>query len=74
MVERELKSPIRSLSETYRALQGALESGHGGKSLIYAGLTMKTGLPCIERSFVLLKPDLEILSAAFKQVTSHLKF
>jgi len=70
--EREFEeSNTYPLRELIGLLQGALESGHGGKSLIYAGLTDEDGLPCIEAEFSsLLKPDLENLSDAFKQVTT----
>ena len=68
--EREfVESNIYPVRELMGLLQGASESGHGGKALVYAALTEENGLPCIEAEFSsLLKPDLENLAVAFNQV------
>ena len=70
--EREFEEsntyPVRELMEL---LQGASESGHDAKSLIYASVTEENGLPCVEAEFsALLKPNTENLLAAFNQVTN----
>ena len=63
------ESNVYPVRELMGLLQGASESGHDGKALIYARLTDENGLPCIEAEFSsLLKPDLENLADAFKQV------
>jgi len=68
--EREfVESNIYPVRELMGLLQGASESGHGGKTLVYAAITEEKGLPCIEAEFSsLLQPDLENLAAAFNQV------
>lgn len=63
------ESNVYPVRELMGLLQGASESGHDGKALIYARLTDENGLPCIEAEFSsLLKPDLENLADAFKQI------
>ena len=63
------ESNVYPVRELMGLLQGASESGHDGKALIYARLTDDNGLPCIEAEFSsLLKPDLENLADAFKQI------
>lgn len=63
------ESNVYPVRELMGLLQGASESGHDGKALVYAKLTDENGLPCIEAEFSsLLKPDLENLAAAFNQV------
>jgi len=63
------ESNVYPVKELMGLLQGASESGHDGKALVYAKLTDENGLPCIEAEFSsLLKPDLENLAAAFNQV------
>lgn len=68
--EREfVESNVYPVRELMGLLQGASESGHDGKTLIYATITEENGLPCIEAEFsTLLDPDLENLAAAFSQV------
>jgi mannosylglycerate hydrolase len=68
--EREfVESNIYPVRELMGLLQGASESGHNGKTLVYAAVTEENGLTCIEAEFSsLIKPDLENLATAFNQV------
>ena len=70
--EREfVESNTYPVRELMGILQGASDSGHAGKSLVYASVTEENGLPCIETEFSsLLKPNPETLVTAFKQVTA----
>ncbi len=68
--EREfVESNTYPVKDLLGLLQGASESGHNGKNLIYAALSEDNGLPCIEAEFSsLLEPDTANLAAAFNQV------
>lgn len=68
--EREfIESNIYPVRDLMGLLRGASESGHNGKTLIYASVTEENGLPSIEAEFSsLLEPDLENLAVAFNQV------
>lgn len=68
--ERVFKeSNVYPARELMGLLQGASESGHAGKTLVYGALTEENGMPCIEAEFsAVLEPDLENLAAVFTQV------
>ena len=64
-----VESNVYPIRELMGLLQGASESGHGGKTLVRAKLTDENGTPCIEAEFsTLTAPDPEAFSGAFGQV------